>query len=144
MKLDAEAIERFRDGLARAQAAGLPEPTGMTLATVGADGRPSARTVLLKGATTLIASSHGVVTAVSAGPGWLATAGTGDVLAGVLGALTAANVGAPLADIAAAGVWLHGYAAALASGARDGRRGHPIVALDLAEALPAAIGELLS
>ncbi|MGP6176552.1 ADP-dependent NAD(P)H-hydrate dehydratase [Microbacterium sp. A196] len=101
-------------------------------------------TVLLKGATTLIASSHGALTAVAAGPSWLATAGTGDVLAGVLGALTAANAGAPLADIAAAGAWLHGYAAALASGARDGRRGHPIVALDVSDALPAAIGELLS
>lgn len=101
-------------------------------------------TVLLKGAKTLVASSHGEVTAVESGPGWLATAGTGDVLAGVIGAVTAANPRAPLAETAAAGAWLHGHAAAVASGVREGSHGHPIVALDVAEALPIAIGELLS
>jgi hydroxyethylthiazole kinase-like uncharacterized protein yjeF len=101
-------------------------------------------TVLLKGATTFISSPKGVVTAVQSGPGWLAAAGTGDVLAGVIGAVTAANPGAPLADTAAAGAWLHGYAGVVASGMRDGRPGHPIVALDVAEAVPQAIGDLLS
>lgn len=41
-------VARFRDGFERAEAAGLIEPTAMTLATVGSDGRPAARTVLLK------------------------------------------------------------------------------------------------
>jgi len=100
--------------------------------------------VLLKGATTLIASPDGAVMAVSAAPGWLATAGSGDVLAGALGALIAANRSSLLAEAVAAGAWLHGHAAALASGAQEGRRGHPIVALDVAEALPAAIEDLLS
>lgn len=102
------------------------------------------RTVLLKGARTLIASSDGAVIAVESGTGWLATAGAGDVLSGVLGALLAANPAAPIAEVAAAGAWLHGYAARLAAGAVGGRVGHPVVALDVAGALPAAIADLLS
>lgn len=102
------------------------------------------RTVLLKGATTLIAASDAGVISVAAAPGWLATAGSGDVLAGVLGALLAANPETSMAEVAAAAAWLHGYAAALASGTRAGAAGHPIVALDVAAALPAAIEDLLS
>lgn len=44
----AEALDRFRTLLERAQRCGLPEPTAMTLATTDAQGHPSARTVLLK------------------------------------------------------------------------------------------------
>jgi pyridoxamine 5'-phosphate oxidase len=44
----AEALDRCRTLLERAQRCGLPEPTAMTLATVDEHGRPSARTVLLK------------------------------------------------------------------------------------------------
>jgi pyridoxamine 5'-phosphate oxidase len=43
-------LNRFRQGFERAQAAHVPEPTAMTLATVDDKGRPSARTVLLKDA----------------------------------------------------------------------------------------------
>ena len=46
--VDAEAVDRFRTLLERAQRCGLPEPTATTLATADAQGRPSARTVLLK------------------------------------------------------------------------------------------------
>ncbi|NLB14031.1 MAG: pyridoxamine 5'-phosphate oxidase, partial [Gammaproteobacteria bacterium] len=46
--LKAEAIATFTSLLDEARAAGDPEPTAMTLATVGADGRISARVVLLK------------------------------------------------------------------------------------------------
>lgn len=102
------------------------------------------QTVLLKGATTLVASPDHAVISISSAPGWLATAGAGDVLAGVLGALIAANPKMPLAEVAAAGAWLHGYAATRAAAAADGRVGHPIVALDVAEALPMTLGELLS
>jgi pyridoxamine 5'-phosphate oxidase len=49
MDLYAEAVSRFEGLLARARQTDLPEPTAMTLATVDAAGRPSARTVLLKG-----------------------------------------------------------------------------------------------
>ncbi|MBN6190158.1 NAD(P)H-hydrate dehydratase [Aneurinibacillus sp. BA2021] len=100
--------------------------------------------VLRKGARTLIAGPDGPVIAVDAGTGWLATAGTGDVLAGVLGAVIAANPGAPLAEVAAAGTWLHGHAARIAAGVGGGGTGHPIVALDVAEALPLAIADVLS
>ncbi len=44
-----EAIERFQTLFAEAVEAGLPDPTAVTLATAWEDGRPSARTVLLKG-----------------------------------------------------------------------------------------------
>jgi hydroxyethylthiazole kinase-like uncharacterized protein yjeF len=100
--------------------------------------------VVLKGARTLIADPAGAVIAVQAGTGWLATAGTGDVLAGALGAVVAANPGAPLAESAAAAAWLHGHAARIASGVHGGAVGHPIVALDVAEALPLAIADLLA
>lgn len=102
--------------------------------------------VLLKGANTLIASPDGSVLQVSAGTGWLATAGTGDVLGGVLGALLAANPDAPIAEVAAAGAWIHGAAGRIAAGVDGGERanGHPIVALDVAEALPYAIADLLA
>jgi len=98
--------------------------------------------VLLKGATTLIADTSGVF-AVDTGTPWLATAGTGDVLAGAIGALVAADraAGGPtaLAEVAAAAAWLHGLAGRIASGTAAGGLGRPIVALQVAEALPAAI-----
>jgi pyridoxamine 5'-phosphate oxidase len=46
--LYAEALVNFRELLDEARASGDPEPTAMTVASVGGDGRPSARTVLLK------------------------------------------------------------------------------------------------
>lgn len=101
-------------------------------------------TVLLKGARTLIAAPDEDVITVDAGTGWLATAGTGDVLAGVLGAVLAANQGSPIAEVAAAGTWVHGYAGRVAAGMRDGGTGHPIVAMDVAAALPDAIADVLA
>lgn len=102
--------------------------------------------VLLKGARTLVADPDGSVIRVESGTGWLATAGTGDVLGGVLGTLLAANAGAGIAEVAAAGAWLHGHAGRLAAGVgADGAgHGHPIVALDVAEALPRAIADILA
>ncbi|MFB7843393.1 NAD(P)H-hydrate dehydratase [Microbacterium sp. NPDC056052] len=105
-------------------------------------------TVLLKGATTLIADP-GVAQAIAvdAGTGWLATAGTGDVLAGVIGALLAGralNPVTPLAEVAATGTWLHGTAGRIAAEVGARRPGHPIVALDVAEALPAAFAFALA
>lgn len=44
-----DPLARFAEWFARAEAAGLPEPTAMSLATCGLDGRPSVRMVLLKG-----------------------------------------------------------------------------------------------
>jgi hydroxyethylthiazole kinase-like uncharacterized protein yjeF len=96
-------------------------------------------TVVLKGSTTQIAGPEGHLHSVSGAPGWLATAGSGDVLAGILGALLATHAGAiestptVLAELAETAVHLHAEAARLAS------RGAPIAALDIAEAIPAAI-----
>ncbi|MGK7295683.1 MAG: pyridoxamine 5'-phosphate oxidase [Candidatus Wenzhouxiangella sp. M2_3B_020] len=49
MRLNDEIIERFQAGFDEAVEAGVPEPTAMSLGTVGADGRPSVRVVLMKG-----------------------------------------------------------------------------------------------
>lgn len=49
MRMNHEILRRFEDGFTRARGAGLPEPNAMTLATADAEGRPAARTVLLKG-----------------------------------------------------------------------------------------------
>ncbi len=67
--------------------------------------------VLLKGSTTIVADPNGDALLVSAGDERLATAGTGDVLAGIIGALLAQQV--PAFEAAAMGAWLHGQAAHL-------------------------------
>ena len=122
------------------------DPSGDRASTVARAAAALDAVVLLKGSETLIAGPDGSVLSVAAGTGWLSTAGTGDVLAGILGSLVAANPHARLAETAAAGAWLHGYAARIAAGvARKGSgHGHPIVAMDVAEALPAAVADLLS
>lgn len=119
------------------------EVAGDRVAAVAVSARRWDGTVLLKGARTLIADAGGAMIAVDAGTGWLATAGTGDVLAGVLGMMLASNPQAAPAEAAAAAAWLHGRAACIAAGVDRGP-GHPIVALDVAEALPRAIAELLA
>jgi len=71
----------------------------------------SGATVLLKGPTTIVASPDGHVLVTTTGAASLATAGTGDVLSGIIGALLAQGV-EPL-HAAASGAWLHGRAGAL-------------------------------
>ncbi|MGP9538917.1 bifunctional ADP-dependent NAD(P)H-hydrate dehydratase/NAD(P)H-hydrate epimerase [Brachybacterium sp. AOP43-C2-M15] len=96
-------------------------------------------TVLLKGAITLVAPADGgPLRAQDDATAQLATAGTGDVLAGVLGTLLAAGLDGP--DAAALAALLHGRAGRLAS--HDGLR--PLVALDVAAHLPQAIGTILA
>jgi NAD(P)H-hydrate epimerase len=88
---------------------------------------------LLKGSRSIIAEPGGAVHINPTGSAVLATAGTGDVLAGVIGALLAR--GAAAADAAAAGAYLHGLAGLLA-----GRRaGEGTVASDVVAALPEAV-----
>jgi NAD(P)H-hydrate epimerase len=65
--------------------------------------------VLLKGATTVVADPTGEVLVVRAGDERLATAGTGDVLAGIIGALLAMRID-PF-EAASMGAWIHGSAA---------------------------------
>ena len=72
----------------------------------------SGATVVFKGSATVIASPDGRVTLSPAASPWLASAGTGDVLAGIVVAMLARGLNAH--DAACAGVWLHGEAARLA------------------------------
>ena len=91
-------------------------------------------TVLLKGSTTVIASPDAAdaVLVNATGTPWLATAGSGDVLSGLAGALLAQGV-LPARAAGAAAAFLHGLAGRLA--ARDA----PIGAADIIAALPEAI-----
>jgi ADP-dependent NAD(P)H-hydrate dehydratase / NAD(P)H-hydrate epimerase len=89
-------------------------------------------TVLLKGATTVVADGSGPVLVNPTGTSWLATAGSGDVLSGLAGSLLAAGL-APL-DAASAAAFLHGLAARLALAEHEG----PITAVDVITWLPAA------
>jgi len=89
--------------------------------------------VLLKGPTTLVADPNGNVWASDSGDARLATAGSGDVLTGVVAALLAQGVDP--AHAAAAAAHLHGRAGALAW-----PRG--VVASDLVDHLPHALAEL--
>ena len=92
--------------------------------------------VLLKGRHTLVAHPDGRVRVTTTGLPWLATAGAGDVLAGLVGALLAGGL-TPY-DAASVGSWLHGAAATYAS------QGGPIVAGDVARALPVVTREVLA
>jgi hydroxyethylthiazole kinase-like uncharacterized protein yjeF len=86
----------------------------------------SGATIVFKGADTVIASPGGLVTLCPPASAWLSTAGTGDVLAGITGAMLAR--GLPPHDAACAAVWLHGEAARLA--------GPGMIADDLLTQLP--------
>jgi len=109
--------------------------------------------VLLKGSTTVVAPPDDIdpVLINTTGTPWLATAGTGDVLAGLAGALLAQGLAAPQAALCAA--YLHGLAARLAAagtgrggraaaGGGDGGGEGPIGASDVVAALPAAFRAL--
>ncbi|MGU3292108.1 NAD(P)H-hydrate dehydratase [Williamsia sp. M5A3_1d] len=105
-------------------------------------------TVLLKGRATLVADAVGPTLVNDAGSSWAATAGAGDVLSGIAGALLAAGLTPRLAAASAARV--HARAAELAAlgdadhdeGTREGRRGAPIGASDLLAAVRPAIRAL--
>jgi hydroxyethylthiazole kinase-like uncharacterized protein yjeF len=103
-------------------------------------------TVLLKGSTTLVAEHARPVRVNTNGTPWLATAGTGDVLSGLIGALLAG--GLPPIDAATAGAYIHGLAARLAAAgaaaaaAGPGDGAAPIGASDVVTWLPAAIRRL--
>lgn len=88
--------------------------------------------VLLKGSTTVVAHPDGRVRVNPTGTPSLATAGSGDVLAGLCGALLAGGLD-PF-DAGSVGAWLHGLAGRLAA---DG--GATVSASDLVEALPRAV-----
>ncbi len=95
--------------------------------------------VLLKGSDTLVVEDKKVAVN-STGDVALATAGTGDVLSGVIGALL--SRGMDTYEAARAGAWAHGRAAELWM-EETGWPSESMVATDLLEYLPPAVGELL-
>lgn len=88
--------------------------------------------VVLKGEHTVIASPSGELVENRHASPWLATAGTGDVLAGMIGGLLAQ--GLPAFEAACAAVWMHGDAAI--------RFGPGLISEDLPDLLPAVLGGL--
>lgn len=113
--------------------------------------RRTGATILLKGPVTLVASPAGAVFSQQDGTPWMATAGSGDVLAGILGALTAAADRIGSADPADQGLFhrddrwavlaamaaaVHGRAGVLAGG------GGPLSAVSLLRHVPAAVAQL--
>jgi len=100
-------------------------------------------TVLLKGSTTLVVGPGNIVYSQNEAPNWLATAGAGDVLAGLLGTMLAARSAEVMqnpklaAPIAAAAAYLHGTAAAQVN------PNGPITAGAVAKQLPRTIAEVL-
>jgi hydroxyethylthiazole kinase-like uncharacterized protein yjeF len=91
--------------------------------------RRSQSVIVHKGPDTLVAASDGRLGFAPPAPAWLATAGTGDVLAGMIAAMRARGLEA--FDAACAGVWLHGRAAEAA--------GPAMIADDLVTAIPAVL-----
>ena len=93
-----------------------------------------ARSVIAyKGPDTVVAAPDGRAAIAAGSSNWLATAGTGDVLTGVIAAMRAWGLDA--FEAACAGVWLHGRAASLA--------GRGLIADDLLDHLPTAFAECL-
>ena len=134
----------------------LARLTGGDLEAVLADPAGAARaaaeqlgvTVLLKGHATHVVSPGGPVLVARSATPWLATAGAGDALAGILGALVATHAAAVsardepldlahLARLGAAAAVVHGLAAQRASA------GGPLTVLDVCAAVPATIAALL-
>ncbi|MER5731383.1 NAD(P)H-hydrate dehydratase [Streptomyces sp. NPDC002138] len=111
---------------------GREEVEGARLAAVRKLAARYRAAVLLKGSTTLVAGPGGVgaVRVNPTGTPWLATAGSGDVLSGLAGSLLAAGLGA--VDAGSVAAYLHGLAA------RRAGRGAPVLAQEVAEAVPGA------
>jgi NAD(P)H-hydrate epimerase len=135
---------RGRQGLVLTPHAGelaalLGEPVGTVTASYLAAARRAAaatgQVVLLKGSSTIIAAPSGQTRVVAQGPPQLASAGTGDVLSGVIGTLLSKGV-EPF-EAAYSGAWLHAEAGAL--GAEADPQG--VLAGDLVELLPAVIAD---
>ena len=109
-------------------------PSDDRLASARAAAASLGATVLLKGDATVVAAPDGRAWINRTGTPWLGTAGSGDVLSGLIGSLLAAGIEAPLA--AAVGAYVHGVAGQIA--ARSG----PPSSADVLDALRPALNAI--
>ena len=111
----------------------LPKLCGSKVERARAAAGQTGAVIVYKGADTVVAAPDGRAAIAPSAPHWLAVAGTGDVLAGIVAAMRASGLGA--FEAACAGVWLHTRAAELA--------GPGMIADDLLAHLPAVLAECL-
>ncbi len=97
-----------------------------------ASARLSGAVICLKGPDTIVAMPHGRASIMAEAPAWLATAGSGDVLAGIIAGLLAQQM--PVFEACSAAVWMHARAARMF--------GPGLIAEDIPEKLPAVWAEL--